>query len=257
VTLRTLLSKTLAASPLAYFPVRVRKGPAKGAKWTLAPFSYNWREGGEADLRAGLKKVRNLNGAVCWDFGAHFGIATVGMAMQVGAKGQVASFEPDSGAYRRLAYHVRINRLSNVRLFQAAASSAGGTMKLIISHGLGSSMSHFQFEDEHLDAESKTMSVPSVKPDDLVQQGEIRPPDLIKVDVQGHGAKALGGSIASIRARRPIIVFSNHSQWELDGTRELLEPLGYSVESLTGERVPWDYLNQESGLLLPATELRQ
>lgn len=227
MSLKTLLSKTLAASPLAYFPVRVRKGPAKGARWTLAPFSYNWRAGGEADLRAGLEKMRCLEGAVCWDFGAHFGIATVGMAMQVGPEGQVVAFEPDPGTFRRLAYHVRINRLTNVCLFPAAASCAGGTMKLITTHGLGSSLSHFQYEDERLDLNSKTMNVPTVAPDDLVRRGEIRPPDIIKVDVQGHGAKALGGSIESIREKRPIIVFSNHSQWELAGTRELLEPLGY------------------------------
>jgi FkbM family methyltransferase len=252
MTFKKFLSKAVAASPLAYFPVRVRKGPAKGARWTLVPFSYNWREGGEGDLRAGLKKMRGVEGAVCWDFGAHFGIATVGMAMQVGPRGQVVAFEPDPGAFRRLAYHVRMNRLTNVRLFPAAASCAGGTMKLITTHGLGSSMSHFQYEDEQLNPHSKTMSVATVKPDDLVRQGEIRPPDLIKVDVQGHGAKALAGSIESIRAKRPMIIFSNHSQWELAGTRELLEPLGYCVESLTEERVPWDFLNQESGLLLPA-----
>jgi FkbM family methyltransferase len=252
--LKVLLSKTLAASPLANFPVRGRKGPAKGARWTLAPFSYNWREGGEADLRAGLKKLPCLEGTVCWDLGAHFGIATVGMAMQVGPGGQVASFEPDPGAFRRLAYHVRINRLMNVRLYPAAASCAEGTMKLITTHGLGSSMSHFQYEDEQLDTHSKTMDVAAVAPDDLVRRGEIRAPDLIKVDVQGHAAKALAGSIESIRAKRPIIVFSNHSQWELAGTRKLLEPLGYHVESLAGKRAPWEFLNQESGLLLPVPD---
>ena len=184
-----------------------------------------------------------------WDFGAHFGIATVGMAMQMGERGQVAAFEPDPGAFRRLAYHVRINKLTNVRLFQAAVS-AGGTGKLITTHGLGSSMSHFQYEDEPLSTDSQTIKVETLAPDELVRKGEIRLPDVIKVDVQGHGAKALTGSIESIKARRPVIIYSNHSQWELAGTRSLLEQLGYRVESLAGQRVAWEFLNQESGLLL-------
>src|SRR5450759_75200 len=118
MTFRTLCSRIIAATPMAYFPVRVRTGPAKGAKWTLAPFSYNWRCGGENDLEAGLSRLSSVKGAVCWDFGAHFGIHTVGMAMQVGPAGQVASFEPDPVAFRRLKYHVQKNQLTNVCLFQ-------------------------------------------------------------------------------------------------------------------------------------------
>lgn len=105
-------------SPLAYLPMCVRKGPVKGARWTLLPFSYNWRAGGEADLTDGLKRMRCLEGAVGWEFGAHFGIATVGMAMQVGRTGQVAAFEPDPGAFRRLSYHVRVNHLPTCACFR-------------------------------------------------------------------------------------------------------------------------------------------
>ena len=250
--LKTLISNAVAMSPLGYFPVRVRRGPAKGAKWTLAPFSNNWRSGGEEDLRAGLKKLSQLDGAVGWDFGAHFGIATVGMAMQMGKRGEVSAFEPDPGAFRRLAYHVKINKLDNVRLFAAAVSSAQGSTRLITTHGLGSSMSHFQYEDEQLDDRSQSIPVETLVPDELVRSGKIRLPDVIKVDVQGHGAKALAGSMESIKRKRPLIIFSNHSPWELDGTRTLLEPLGYQVENLNGRRVSWDLLNQESGLLVPA-----
>ncbi len=251
MTFRTLVSRALAMSPFAYVPTRVREGPAKGAKWTLAPFSYNWRAGGERDLRVGLAKLPHPDGAVCWDFGAHFGIATVGMAMQVGPRGQVVAFEPDPVAFRRLSYHVRINRLAHVRLYQAAVSATAGTSSLITTHGMGSSMSHFQYEDEALRPDTKTLAVTTVSPDDLVRRSEIRLPDLIKVDVQGHGAQALQGSIESIRAKRPIIIFSSHSQWELEGTRSLLEPIGYRVESLDGEPVGWAHLADESGILLP------
>jgi FkbM family methyltransferase len=251
MTIRTMLSRIAAMTPLGYIPVRVRTGPAKGAKWTFAPFSHNWRAGGEEDLAAGIAHLKDPKGAVCWDFGAHFGIHTVGMAMQVGPTGEVASFEPDPVAFRRLSYHVRINYLKNVRLFPAAVSAVAEQKKLIISHGLGTAFSHFQYEDEVGDERTKTMDVQTVVPDELVARGEIRAPNLIKIDVQGHGAKALAGSIRAIHQTHPIIIFSNHSSWELEGTRTLLEPLGYQVRSLAGENVDWSWLrNHDTAVLV-------
>lgn len=219
---RTFLSNVLRRTPLSYFPVTVRKGPAKGARWTFLPFSYNWREGGEVDVQKGLEIAGDLKGKVCWDFGAHFGIHTVGMAMLVGSEGQVDSFEPDSIAFRRLQYHVTSNRLTNVKLFEAAVSDRAGSERLIISGDLGSSCSHFRYEDELEANDQRTTVVPTVVADDLVISGLIRAPDVIKIDVQGHGAKALAGAIKTIRRTCPLILFSNHSRWELTGSRELL-----------------------------------
>jgi len=241
--LRTIFSKVLRGTPLSYLPVTVRKGPAKGARWTLLPFSHNWRNGGEQDVQSGLKLAGDLQGRVCWDFGAHFGIHTVGMAMLVGDRGQVASFEPDEVAFRRLQHHVKLNGFSNVRLFQAGVSDHAGRERLIVSEKLGSSCSHFRCEDEPQPKNEQTAVVATVVADDLVATGMIRLPDVIKVDVQGHGAKALAGSLKSIRQKRPIIIFSNHSQWELADTRRLLQPLGYRLRTPEGAAVDWEWLN--------------
>jgi FkbM family methyltransferase len=250
--IRTFLSRALASTPLAYFPVHVRAGPAKGAKWTLAPFSSNWRTGGEGDLEPGLSRLAQPLGAVCWDFGGHYGIHTVGMAMQVGPTGQVVSFEPDPVAFRRLKYHVQQNHLENVVLYQAAVSSQGGTSNLIIAHGLGSAFSHFRYEDEPVPGSSSTVEVKTVAPDELVASGQIRAPDMIKIDVQGHGAHALRGALKSIEAKSPVIIFSSHSPWELSGARELLQPLGYSAFNLQGKAMSWEKWDVDSGLLIRA-----
>jgi FkbM family methyltransferase len=251
--LRTLGSRILSRTPLVYIPVRVKRGPAQGAHWTLLPFSHNWRNGGEADVEAGLKMLGQIKGAVCWDFGAHFGIHTVGMAIQAGPSGQVVSFEPDPGAFKRLTRHVKMNSLTNVRLFMAAASDRSGSGTMIISHGSGSAYSHFQYEDEEITGSTPTLAVEKLVPDELVNRGEIRPPNLIKIDVQGHGACAIGGSIESIRKMKPVVVFSNHSRWELAGARAQLEPLGYIPRNLAGAQVSWDFLNQETALLIAPT----
>jgi len=249
---KTVISRLIAESALGYLPVRVKTGPARGAKWTLAPFSSNWRHGGEQDLAAGLKLLPQVKGMVCWDFGAHFGIHTVGMAMQTGPEGEVASFEPDPVAFTRLSYHLRRNNLGNVKLFQNAASDSASAKEMIIYQRLGSSCSHFQYEDEKVGSETKTIKVATIVPDELVRDGIIRLPNLIKVDVQGHGAKALCGSIRSIKENKPIVVFSNHSRWELADTRAILEPLGYGVRNLEGGAVDWRWFDSNESAILIA-----
>lgn len=229
----------LGASPLRYWPVTVRAGLAKGARWTAFPFSSNWRLGGETDLAEFVHSVGGVSGLNCWDLGAHFGIHTVGLARAAGSKGEVAGFEPDPVAFRKLARHVRMNGLANVRLFQAAASNRDGRIELIVSGGLGSTVTHARYEEEKPSLGTQIFDAPSVRLDTLVARSEIRLPDLIKVDVEGHGAKAIAGAMDSISASLPAIVFSVHSPDEWRDTGALLQPLGYAAVSASGQDVDW------------------
>jgi FkbM family methyltransferase len=234
------ISRALGATPIGYFPVRVRTGRAKGAHWTLLPFSSNWRRGEpENDVAQAASYLPTLEGITFWDIGAHFGIHTVGMAMTVGQKGQVAAFEPDPAAFDRLRYHVGKNRLKNVRLFDAAASRTTGRGDLFLPGGQGTTHSHFKYYADNDMTGTASLSVRTVALDDLVQSGSIRLPDLIKIDVQGHGAEALAGAANSIKASLPIIAFSTHSDAERHGARDLLSPMGYSPRFFDGTVCDW------------------
>lgn len=238
--LSRLLQFVLTHTPVGLFPVRVRTGPAKGARWTLGPFSANWRHGGaEEDVEAGSRYLGDLAGKVFWDFGAHFGIHTVGKALQVGPTGQVASFEPDPVAFSRLKRHVQMNKLANVVLFQAAASSKNSESKFFLLDGGGTSSSHFAFHDGHEPSHEPFLMVRTLQADSLLASGSIRAPDLIKVDVQGHGHEALAGAAKAIAAHLPVVVFSNHSWEELAGVQRIMEPLGYEPKDFNGGAVPW------------------
>jgi len=234
------ISRALGATPIGFFPVRVRSGRAKGAHWTLLPFSSYWRHGEpENDVARAASYLPTLEGITFWDIGAHFGIHTVGMAMTLGPKGQVVAFEPDPAAFSRLRHHVSKNNLNNVRLFNAAASRVNGRGALFLPGGQGSSDSHLKYYAYDDMTGTASLSVQMVAIDDLVQAGSIRLPDLIKIDVQGHGAEALAGAVNSIKANLPIIAFSNHSDAERDGTKDILAPMGYSPRSLDGTDCAW------------------
>lgn len=248
-TLTSIIANLITSTPLQYLPVYVRDGLAQGARWTLLPFSSNWRSGGEPDLEAAFRMPRTDRILNCWDLGAHFGIHAIGLARQVGPAGQVAAFEPDPVAFTRLSRHVSMNGLKNVKLFNAAVSDRSGNADLIISSGLGSTLSHFKYEDEPVTSSTQSLSVPTVVLDELVDAGEISLPDLIKIDIQGHGAKAIHGGIRAITRSRPIIVLSSHSQWELYDSKAILESLEYQPFDASGNRIPWEAFMHETAIL--------
>lgn len=215
-------------------------GLAKGARWTLYPYSSYWRGRTELDVEAAIRLHGSILGQSCWDLGAHYGIYTIGMALAVGEEGQVACFEPDPVSFSRCELHVKMNSISQVKLFAAAASDREGIANLILSQGAGESTSHFAYEDEQFQRNVTTVGVRTVVLDQLVESGQIRPADFIKVDVEGHGVRALKGARETIARNLPNIVMSFHSQCELDGTKQLLEPLGYCAYTCDGESLGWE-----------------
>ncbi len=241
--------RLLDRMPIQHVPVRVFGGLARGARWTLYPYSAYWRGSTEPDVERVIREHGCKVGSVCWDLGAHFGIYTVGMAMAVGSTGEVACFEPDPVSFSRCRRHVAMNALSCVRLYDAAASDGCGFAPLIQSNGPGASTSHFAYEDEGTSAHATRVTVPTIRLDDLVTSRELRQPDFIKVDVEGHAAKALLGAHDTLARARPPLLISFHSVFEADDVRTLLEPLGYKTFSCEGQEVAWKDVVYRTALL--------
>jgi FkbM family methyltransferase len=245
------LRHLLATSPFADIPIRIRHGPAKGAQWTLFPFSMYWRLGGDLEVAVAAGRLPLLEGASFWDFGAHFGIHTVAMALKIGPAGEVAAFEPDPFSFSKLSRHVELNRLHQVHLFNAAVSNYRGSSELI-TYGAGASTQHFAYPDDDglRKPDEPFFLVRTVRADDLVANAEIRLPDLIKIDVEGHGGAALEGAAQSVRERRPVIVMSSHSRMETEGAKQVLEPLQYHVYAMNGASLTWDELTSNTRILV-------
>lgn len=224
----------LDSTRLGLWPVRVRDGIAIGARWTLYPWSSYWRGGFETELQAAMLGLGNLTGWTCWDLGAHYGLYTVGLGRRVGPTGQIVSFEPNPLSYRRLVRHCRMNRLDWVRTYECAVSDAPGDAEFYTYGDLRSTSPHLPYETETRTEECAPIPVRLVQLDELVAHGEIRLPNFIKVDVEGHAHKALAGARRSLASARPILIVAFHSQVEREGVRALLDPLGYTATPVTG-----------------------
>ncbi len=231
--LKKLVDWGLRGSGLQYWPVRVKSGVGAGARWTLYPWTSYWRGTQEPMLHDALLALGDVTGWSCWDLGAHFGIYSVGLARRVGPTGQVASFEPNPLSFARLRRHRAMNKLEWLQLFNAAVSEKTAQAELYTYGNLGTTFTHLPYDGEVRKPEVMPLAIKTVSLDDLVGEGRIRLPQFIKVDVEGHGHRALTGAMRSIRESRPLLLMEFHYPPEVEGTRALLDPLGYHWEPVT------------------------
>ncbi len=219
----------LVASTAGLIPVRIRSGVAKGARWTLYPWASYWRGTHEPAVQNAIGRLGNgdIRGWSCWDLGAHFGFYSVALALRAGPAGQVAAFEPNPRSFARLERHRRMNRLAWLKTYQAAASDRSGGAELLTYGQLDSTSTHLRYGDEAQGEGSAPIGVRALCLDQLVASGELRAPQFAKVDVEGHGHRAIEGMRDSIARSRPILVVGFHSREEVDGVLGVLEPLGY------------------------------
>jgi FkbM family methyltransferase len=141
-----------------------------------------------------------------------------------------------------------MNNLAWLKTYQAAASDVAGEAEFVSDLSHGDTTVHLPYDGEVRTPATPTIRVRVLRLDDLVARGEIRAPDFIKIDVEGHGHHALGGALESIRRTRPVMLMGFHSPQEVAGTESLLRPLGYEFiptgSKNPAHRVGADYLLQ-------------
>ena len=187
------------------------------------------------DLRSEQALIKHVLSAVedddvFYDIGANIGIYTCLVASQLDG-GTVAAFEPIPDIFDILERNVGRND-SNVQMFNIGLSNENGTTKMSVN---GQTGHQFSVDDGTIEIETR-------RADDLVIEGEIRPPDICKIDIEGAEYLALDGF-------REMIVESNcrkifceiHTEkiesigGSADEVEELLRSLNFELEYL-GER---------------------
>ena len=125
-----------------------------------------------------------------------------------------------------------MNGITWLKSFEAAVSDHAGSAELLTYGDLRSTTTHLAYETETGGANTRPIAVHTVVLDDLVASGQLRPPNFIKVDVEGHAHKALAGARRTLAAKRPVLIVAIHSEPEIRGVLDLLTPLGYEHTSV-------------------------
>lgn len=222
---QSLIGKLLRA-PLRLIPptavLPILQGALRGKKWTAGSGSHGcWLGSYEYQKQKALQHELKA-GDVVYDIGANAGFYSLLASVTVGATGYVYSFEPSPRNLQELKRHMELNRIRNCTVIDAAVSSADGEATFDISGDRCTG---------HL-AANGSLRVRTLALDGLVARREIRPPNLMKIDIEGAELECLRGACNIIQKHRPIIFLATHGREMHSACTELLAGWGYSLKSL-------------------------
>jgi FkbM family methyltransferase len=166
---------------------------------------------------------------VVYDVGANLGFFSLLAARLAGATGRVESFEPvpiGAGATRANA---SLNGLSTIVVHEVAVGERSGRQNLLVH----SQPSESHLADRGWQSEIRDqIEVEVVALDELIEEGRLPVPDLVKVDVEGSEIAVLQGMRRTLRLHDVKLVIELH-----ETNREvaaLLSDLGYAMQNLDG-----------------------
>lgn len=207
--------------------VPILQGPLRGRKWIAGSSTHGcWLGSYEFDKQRALRLLLK-SGDVVYDIGANVGFYTILASVLVGEGGHVNSFEPSPDNLRDLKRHIQINGITNCTVFETAVSSADGESGFDPTANRSTGRL----------AGTGSLRVRTVTLDSLVRSEKLRPPNLIKVDIEGAERDCLVGAAATIKQFRPIIFLATHGSEVHAACVELLLGWNYRLASLDDQPV--------------------
>jgi FkbM family methyltransferase len=141
---------------------------------------------------------------VFYDIGANIGFFSLIAARRVGPNGRVYAFEPVPENAAAISRSARLNGFEAVDVFNVAVGSANGRTELMLARHIGGATLASVGPPPDLRG---TIDVEIVTVDRLIAQRGLRPPTLVKVDVEGAELDALKGMAETLRTHRPTVLY--------------------------------------------------
>ncbi len=235
----------LARLGLRYRTVTMTHGVGKGLLFNAGKASFAYAKGtSEVPVQEALESCLNT-GDIFYDIGANVGFFTIIAAKLVGNTGHVYAFEPAPENASTIRNNVQINQFPHVTVLEKAVSSSSGTGKLLLTHDPGGNTLATAGSPPDVKGE---MSTELVSIDDLVAQGGVKPPDVVKVDVEGAEVEVLQGMAQTIKSFQPLIIYEIDDESQADFARKqtevesLLLEFDYDIQPLKDSYpgIPWN-----------------
>jgi FkbM family methyltransferase len=168
-------------------------------------------------------------GDVVFDVGANVGFLSLVAGAIVGPAGRVVAWEPVPASADAVRRNAAVNGMGWVEVREAAVGAEPGTQTLLEVDE--QSWSHLADRGRHPRTNvERDVRVEALDP--LVASGELPPPSLVKIDVEGSEVAVLPGMRRILEEHRPDLVVELHATNA--EVADLLEPLGYALENLDG-----------------------
>lgn len=170
-----------------------------------------------------LTEIRNTD--IFYDIGANTGLYSLFVEQKIDSGGVIA-FEPFPPNVRQFRKNAHLNE-ANIEIRQEAVSDKNGFLE-------------FQWPDEELVGYGeasislgggKSHTVKGISIDGLVEKGELPPPNVIKIDVEGAEPLVIEGMKDTLRINSCRAVYCEIHH-RTSGQRPSIEDFGYTVDDL-------------------------
>jgi FkbM family methyltransferase len=155
-------------------------------------------------------------GDVFYDIGSNTGVFALDMAKSI-SNLKVFAFEPQPSLAKHIESSIEANKFDQVKVLEVLLGNEEGESSLFLtSHSIHASV--IPREDHYRELRRPLRTL-----DGLVAAGELAPPDVIKIDVEGSELRVFEGAETILKSHQPTIVF------EADDN---MSRMGYSTDDL-------------------------
>ncbi len=179
-----------------------------------------------------VELIKNIVGkdTIFIDVGAFIGFYSV-LAGKMGST--VYSFEPDPRSYILLKCNLLLTGLNKkVYAYNNAIGDTKGYVFLKLANTYAESSITEYLNKSKV---ANIVKVPIITIDDFISDQNIIKVDIIKIDVEGYGAKVINGALKTIKNYRPNIIFEVHrfnNDTELAKILDLKKKYQYKIKVL-------------------------
>lgn len=215
--------------PLSLIPhdsvIPILRGPLRGKKWIVGSSVHAcWAGTYEVETLAAFASAIKP-GTCIYDIGANVGIFTLLASLRTGPAGKVYAFEPFPRNARYLRRHIQLNQLQNCCVMEVGASDTEGTQRF--STACEYHVGRFSADGD--------LAIPCVTLDACIYGGrKLRPPDVIKMDVEGAEFLVLQGAARALSEYHPTLFIEIHGSAQHRDCHDLLASKGYKLRDEYG-----------------------
>lgn len=188
---------------LRHRTVQIRQGRGAGLWINPGPSNPDYALGTNEPAVQEALAVLLAPGSVLYDVGANVGFLAALAARLVGPEGAVYAFEPDAANAAMARHNLALNGADGaVVVCRAVGATSGLSTLQLAAYAGGHALTSAAAPPDQVAA----VTVEVVALDDFVALPGVRPPDVVKIDVEGAELDVLAGMAGLLATRAPVLL---------------------------------------------------